>query len=150
NRAAITALDFDGDVESAPFVDRSGEEFHIALVGEEVVSIQVVTESPGGAINQFDAGETWILQGHWFHRAHGFEGFACQCPSADGKYMPSCSLRFSHDLITNNTTVTMVYPLSNAAAAAMAGAGNSAQSDNGCPNDQNSVLEGLTDLWFSA
>lgn len=150
NRVAISHADFDHYVPSAPYVDRSGEEFHLSLVGEEIESISVVVESDCGAPATFDEGEIWQLTGHWLHRAHSFEQFSLQCFSAEGRYMPVSVLQFRHSCYSNRTTVSLVFPLRNAAHADMQVPAQPVQPNNGCPGDQYSIEEGLEDLRYSA
>ncbi len=141
---------FDQNIETSPCVERSGEEFHLALLGEHIESVTVRVEKPGGNPAIFEAGEDWRLHGTLWHRAHGFEEFAFQCLGKDGRYMPDVEMRFAHDTSTNLTTITLVYPLTNAASASMYGPNFPAEPDDGCPGDQNSVAEGLLDLNYSA
>lgn len=149
-RAALNGPAFDGYVPSPPHFERSGEEFHIVLRGESIDSIAVQVESTGGFPQIFEAGETWILTGDFFHRAHGFEDFAFQCVTNPGSYMPTVQLRFSHSVASNRTLVTLVYPLTNAASASLLGAGVPVEPADGCANNQNSIQEALVDLQFSA
>lgn len=141
---------FDGDVETGPFVDRSGEEFHIAFLAEETEAIQVRVESAGGDPAIFEAGETWDVEGEFFHRAHGFEDFAFMCITRPGRYKPDVVLRFTHDSVSDRTTISLVYPLTNLGAARFVGPSEPVESDDGCSSNQNSVEEALIDLQFSA
>jgi len=150
NRAAVTAADCDENVLTPPFVDRSGEEFHLALIGEETESIVINTEKPGGDPMVFEDGETWILKGDFFHRAHGFEDYAFTCFDRPGRYKPDVKLQFQHDVMTERTTVSLVYPLTNAADAALHGPSTPVEPNDGCEENQNSVEEALEDLQVSA
>jgi len=150
DRIAVTRKDFDGGPYTLLPVMRSGEEFHLALLGEQIDQIDVRCEKPGGNPAVFENGETWVLTGDWFHRAHCFEVLSLQCASASGEYMPQCQLQFKHSTCRDQTTVTLVYPLTNAAFASTTNPAQPTQPNNGCPGDQNSVLEALTDLSFSA
>jgi len=150
NRAALTRDDCDKSVLSAPFVKRSGEEFHLALLGEEISAVYVKEESDCGDPSIFEAGETWILAGSWLHRAHPYEEFSLQCFAAQGRYMPTSFLRFRHSEYTDQTTVSLVFPLRNSAHASMQLPPASPQANNGCPGDQYSIEEALVDLQFSA
>jgi hypothetical protein len=131
-----------------PFVKRHGEEFHLALLDEEVEddSIEHVT---GNSNHIFEAGETWNLEGRFFHRAHGYAPFSEAFGGGGaGEYMPDCTMQFRHDPAQNVTWVSLVFPLTNV------GAGLS----TACPpepmdhdsSNQASVLEALTDLHDSA
>ncbi len=149
-RVAENAYAFDADVLTPPFVDRSGEEFHLALIGEYVEEIDVRHESPGGDPDVFEPGETWDIEGEFFHRAHGFEAFEFRCFWNPGSYEPEVMLRFSHDLMTDETTVSLVYPLRNSSAARHEGPTAPVESADGCDDNQNSILEALQALKFSA
>lgn len=150
NRAAETSADCDDNILTSPFVERSGEEFHLALIGEEIEHVTVVTEKSGGNPAQFEEGEVWILSGDFFHRAHGFEDFAFTCFDRPGRYKPEVKLRFEHNPMTNRTTISLVYPLTNAAFAALSGPSTPVQPNDGCDNNQNSIEEALDDLQTSA
>lgn len=150
DRAAVTAADCDENVLTAPYVERSGEEFHLALTGEEIDSISIKTEMPGGNPMVFEDGETWVLEGDFFHRAHGFEDYAFTCFDRPGRYKPEVKLQFKHDVLTERTTVSLVYPLTNAADAALQSPGTPVEPNDGCEDNQNSVEEALEDLQISA
>lgn len=149
-RAAVTASDCDENVLTSPYVERSGEEFHLALIGEETESITIHTEKPGGNPMVFEDGEIWILNGDFFHRAHGFEDFAFTCFDRPGRYKPDVKLQFKHDITTDRTTVSLVYPLTNAADAALQSPGTPVEPNDGCEDNQNSIEEALEDLQLSA
>ncbi|MEK6643401.1 MAG: hypothetical protein AABZ08_05785 [Planctomycetota bacterium] len=151
NRAAEDYTAFDDDINTAPFVDRSGEEFHLTFLAEDVSAIYVRTEKPGGNPSVFESGEVWDVDAEWFHRAHGWEPFLFQCWKANGRYKPDVSLRFAHDTTTNTTTISLVYPLTNGAMTlGRLFPCNRAEPNDGCPDNENSILEALTDLQFSA
>ena len=71
HRIAKSADAFDGDFQTMPYVERQGEEFHLALLGGQfdASGVDVVA---GDADLKFEAGEIWNITGTWFHRAHGF------------------------------------------------------------------------------
>lgn len=150
NRIAISQADFDVNVLSAPFVDRAGEEFHLSLVGDEINSITIKREKCGGNPALFEAGETWQLTGRWLHRAHSYEPFSLKCFAAEGRYMPMSVLQFRHSTYSNRTTISLVFPLTNANCAQMQSPVPPTQPNNGCPGDQFSIEEALEDLQFSA
>lgn len=149
-RVATDGFAFDGNVASPPFVDRSGEEFHIAFLGEEVSSIEIQEESPGGDPAIFEAGERWLVDGKLLHRAHGFENFALMCFNSKGQYEADVKIQFEHDSVTDTTTVFLVYPLTNADWAALDSPTTKVDPNDGCADGQNSVDEALVDLQFSA
>ena len=116
-RAVILGAMLDGFFTTEPQAERSGEEVHIALHGEAIDSYTVAVEKQGGNPALFEEGETWILNGDFFHRAHGFEDFAFKCVQRPGRYTPDTKLRFEHSAATNRTTVSLVYSLNNTASA---------------------------------
>jgi hypothetical protein len=144
-RAAMSVAAFDGNLDTLPWVERSGEEFHIALNGWQI--IQIIRSN--SATMTFGPGDTWTVIGRLFHRAHGYErfSFAC-CTARSGSYEPVVPLRFSHDIATDRTRISLVYPLTNAASAAAANKVVVEPLDGDASN-QNSVLEALDDLIFS-
>ena len=140
--------DDDGDFDTSPYIERSGEEFHLALLPSSFAAGDI-TRLVGDSDTVFEAGETWSIPGNWFHRAHGFEPFSfAKGGGAAGEYMPQCRVRFSHSITADLTTITLVFPLTNVAAAAMTGA--APQANNADPSDQASVDEALDDLVQSA
>lgn len=150
DRVAITREDFNNDVNEGPLVKRSGEEFHLALVGEEIDSVNILVEKNCGNPDIFEAGETWQMSGHWLHRAHSFEPYSIQCFAAEGRYLPVSMLQFRHSTYSNRTTVSLVFPLRNMDCAQMHVPAQPSQPNNGCPGDQFSIEEALVDLRFSA
>lgn len=150
DRVADDGSAFDQNVLTAPYVDRSGEEFHIAFIAEDIDAITILQERPGGDPAIFEVGEAWLVEGRLFHRAHGFEEFAFMCAYAEGEYMPSVQMLFSHQPLTDQTTITLVYPLTNAACAETSGPYTPVEEIDGCADNQHSMEEALTDLKFSA
>ncbi|MCK4659210.1 MAG: hypothetical protein KAV82_06770 [Phycisphaerae bacterium] len=146
DRAALDYSAFDGDIDTPPYVDRSGEEFHVAFHGWEIEQIEMSTNGD----YTFDAGETWVLTGTLFHRANGYERFSYACCSGiAGSYNPVVRMQFSHATDVGQTTVSLIYPLTNAGSAAMNGDGEAEPLDNLVDN-QNSVWEALNELVYSA
>ncbi|MCH7813316.1 MAG: hypothetical protein IID40_04770 [Planctomycetes bacterium] len=142
NRVAADGSAFDGDFVSPPFVERHGEEFHLALLGDQFLLSDVV-EALGNGNPIFEAGEIWDITAPWFHRAHGFEPFAF-----GGAYTPECTLRFHHDPASDTTRLSLVFPLTNVGAGLMTG--QPPEPNNFDDSDQASILEALEDLAFSA
>lgn len=142
--AALDGSAFDGSFITPPFVERSGEEFHIAFHGWEIS--QIVRSNQENTI--FDSGETWTLIGKLSHRAHGYEPFsyAC-CTGVSGSYEPDVQIQFRHATDVDETTVSFVYPLTNVGSALMRGDAE-VQFLDGDASNQNSVLEALDDLVF--
>jgi hypothetical protein len=148
DRIALDASAFDGDFETSPYVERSGEEFHLALLGSVFVGSDVV-EIVGDGDETFDAGEIWWIEAPWFHRAHGYEPFSfAEGGVVAGEYAPSCTVQFEHDVLMDVTRVSVVFPLTNVGAGLMWG--EPPEPPNADPSDQFSVLEALIDLHDSA
>ena len=148
NRPAKDGGAFDGDFLTAPYVERHGEEFHLALLGDQFSPSDVTGVLADGDL-VFEEDEVWVLSGDWFHRAHGFEPFSLAMGgSAPGEYAPECQLRFEHESAAGTTRISLVFPLNNAAAAAMRS--ESPEPPNHDPSDQASLNEALADLRDSA
>jgi hypothetical protein len=148
DRLATDAAAFDWDFLSKPYVERHGEEFHLALLGDRFSS-SGVAEVLGDGDLVFEGDEVWVLTGDWFHRAHGFEPYSLATGGyVPGEYSPECQLRFEHDSAAETTLISLVFPLNNAAAAAMRG--ENPEPPNHDPSDQASVSEALADLRDSA
>ena len=144
DRTARGGTDFDGDLDTPPWVERSGEEFHIALDG-----LRPLVAIPSDAQDMFfGPGETWWVRGAVFHRAHAYEPFSYACCTGNlGSYEPPVTLRFSHDPVPDQTTITLFYPLTNAGSAALRNETH-VESNDGDAGNQNSILEALDDLVF--
>lgn len=148
SRTAKDGSAFDGDFETPPQVERSGEEFHLALLGT-LFSSADISEVVGNSDFVFDAGETWNLRGPFFHRAHGYELFSfVKGGRHAGEYSPPCDLQFRHDEAMDVTHVTLVFPLTNMGAGMTRN--EPPEPANQDPTDHASVLEGLEDLQLSA
>ena len=146
HRSALSARVLDSNFETGPAYERHGEEFHLAFLGGEAISV-VETVGDGDAV--FEAGETWLLRGAYFHRAHGFEPFSLATGGqAPGRYMPPCDVRFRHNEADDTTQISVVFPLTNRGSALIRG--QQPQPPNGNPSDQASIEEGLVDLRDSA
>ncbi len=147
-RVALDASAFDGIWNTEPQVERSGEEFHLALLGHLFGTIDIV-EIAGNGDFVFDAGETWNIEAPWFHRAHGYESFSLASGGAvAGEYAPPSYARFRHDPSADTTIVSVVFPLTNLGSSLMRE--ETVQPNNSDPSDQASVLEALVDLATSA
>ena len=139
DRMAVCGSDIDGSVTSAPLVERSGEEFHLAFTGDGILGF---TEALGDGDSTFEFGEIWVLHTTWLHRAHSFEPFSSS--GGDGRYEPAVDVLFEHRFDLNWTIVSIVFPLTNMAAATARG--EIEQPHNGNDADHASILEGLADL----
>ena len=140
--------DFDDNLHSKPFVERHGEEFHLAFTNDQFSKndIDIIV---GNSDTIFQSGEEWIITGKWFHRAHGLEPYSWVFGGhTNGEYSPYCPLRFQHDQYTNITTITLIFPLTNVGAASVTG-DVPEQADCDVSN-QASIHEALCDLVNSA
>jgi hypothetical protein len=150
--AGRCAIDFTGvynkNFSVQPYTERSGEEFHVALQGEEIEQVHVLVESLNGNPSIFEAGETWIVEGRLFHRCHGAEQFTYQCADRQSVYKPETQMKYSHDAVADRTTISLVYPLTNAASALILG--TSLEPMDGCDGNQNSIAEALDDDTWAA
>ena len=119
DRAVRGRADVDFDFYTAPFYERSGADFTLTFCGCTAAS--VVSEG-GDGDGLFEAGETWIVRGTFFQRSAGY-----QCASyafggfQAGLYEPTVNLRFQHNTTTNQTTVTLVFPLTMRGASILTG-----------------------------
>ncbi|NOX59852.1 MAG: hypothetical protein GXP29_13485 [Planctomycetes bacterium] len=148
DRLAKSDAAFDGNFLTDPFVERSGEEFHITFLGS-VFQPSDIVEASGDGDMVFESDERWIITAPWFHRAHGFEPFSVASGGMiPGEYAPDCELRFDHDAATDTTQISLVFPLTNAASAAMRS--EVVQPNNNDPSDQASIDEAFDDLAISA
>ncbi|GEM_PF-1548790 len=142
DRVAPLGVDFIEFLPQTPLVERAGEEFHIALFGD---LIDTSIEVEGDGDRRFEADETWIIRGKLLHRAHGYEIFSGA--NGNGAYEPVVDIEFRHSSTPDVTILSLVYPLTNAAAAAFTG--NAPQAPDSSSLNQNSILEGLLDLTTS-
>jgi len=135
---------FDDDFTTGPyFPETSGEDFHLFFVHFDETTYDV--GSNGDLV--FEPGEQWLLRGPFLQRSNVYEPVSFAIP--DGSYIPpDTQVRFTHKVAQDRTTVTLVSPLSNAAAAAALG--EPVEPLDGDAINQSSIHEGLDDLWFSA
>ncbi len=133
--------DNDGFVSTPPFVERSGEELHISLLGKW---LDEIIEESGDGDDQFEDGETWIARGRFLHRAHVYETFSGA--GGDGIYEPVVDLRFKHLPGRDETQLTLVFPLTNDAAATQILPSTAVEPMDGDDSNQSSVLEAVADL----
>lgn len=140
NRFAVEGANLDGNLSTPPYVEKSGEEFHIALLGDRTEQVMVLS---GDTDMLFEPNETWVVRGTFLHRAHVFERFSSA--GGDGVYEPSVQLRWQHFSAQNLTIMTLVFPLTHAASAQMLG-DPSVEPLDGNDKNQTSIEEGLADL----
>jgi hypothetical protein len=132
------------DVISGAFIARSGEDFSLSFCGCNAPAI--VSES-GNGDHIFNAGETWVVRGDFFRLSPGYRlcSFAFGGVSnIPGYYDPPVDVRFSHDLATNQTTISLVYSLNNCGSGLLAGQPPEPYNFNA--GDQTSITEGLLNV----
>lgn len=119
DRIAENFTAFDGDLTTPPFVERSGEEAHLALCGCDDITI---TNRFGDTTPQtFDAGDTWIISGRLLHRTHAFSEYSFAFGGSGlGDYDPIVHLQFEHDLATDRTMISWVFAITMQGAADLA------------------------------
>jgi len=145
-RMAQNGTDLDTDFFSEPEFERSGAELSLILCG--CFSPTIVSQN-GNSDSIFDWGETWVVEGPFFER---FESFESQSglfgPSSFGMFDPITALQFDHDPILDTTTITLVFPITNAGAALQAG--QPEQPIDSSLWNHTSIEEALDDLIFGA
>jgi len=147
-REALDASAFDGDITTPPLVDRSGEEFHFVLLGGEFSDAQI-RKLTGDSDDLFEVGETWQITAPFFHRAHGYEEFSfIEGGMLSGQYMPPVTVQFQHDPVANQTTVSLVFPLTQVGAGLQRN--EPTEPIDFDPTNAVSIEEALSDLVFSA
>lgn len=142
DRVAQRGQHLDGNMATPPHVERSGEEFHLALFGDHINGIA----SQSGNDTLFGPGDTWVVTGRLLHRAHAFEPF--NGANGSGSYEPNVPLRFRHDVVDNVTTVTLVYQLDQFAASQVESNSTpgTVQPMDGSHFNHTSIQEGLHSL----
>ncbi len=117
-RAALDGADLDGVFETTPQYERSGADFVFTLCGCED---PVVLAAGGNGDLVFEPGETWLLKGRYFARAGGYRDASGVFGGSDfGLYDPRVTLRVSHSTACDETTFSVVFPLTPDGAACLA------------------------------
>jgi hypothetical protein len=120
DRVAASADDYDFDFSSDPQFERSGNDFTLVFCGCE--RPEIVSREGGDLDDVFEEGETWIIRGRFFERARGYAPASSIFGGSDfGFYDPVVNLRFSHSIIDDVTTVSLVFALDMAGAATLTG-----------------------------
>jgi hypothetical protein len=151
DRLARRSMELDGDFNSAPYIERSGEEFHWALLGGQFSDLNVTEEAGNGDL-VFETGEIWQIEGDWLHRAHGFEPYSLAFGGLiPGEYLLYSIVRFAHDLISDSTTISLIVPMTNAGASYATGnPPEQAEPHDSDTSNHTSIAEALDDLVQSA
>lgn len=144
-RAITRPGQFDFDFSTPPFFERSGAEFVFKLCGCEDFTIISTSTFEDTA---FGAGDSWVIRGRFFERTsafRGISGIACPVPQ---HYSPLVNVRFSHDIQTDTTQVSMIYALDQEGARQLANLNSIPPVNNqvGCDGDQGSIQEAMTDV----
>jgi len=144
-RAARFGSQVDTNYETAPYYERSGADFAIAMCG--CWEAEIVQQGP----NQngiFEAGETWYLRGRFFERSRGYaEPSLMSGGTGGGLYDPVTTVRFHHDLGSGQTILTLVEALTMDGAAILRG--QPTQGVDFSAGNHTSVEEGVADLIFN-
>lgn len=141
-RTAASRADIDDDFYTSPQYERSGADFSLVLCG---CFTPTAVEAIGDGDGVFEADETWFVLGRFFERAQGYrDASAAFGGSGPGLYDPEVELRFEHNALTDETTVTLVWALDQHGAAELAG--EIEEPINLDVADQASVAEALQDI----
>jgi hypothetical protein len=141
-RIARTSDDIDSNFFTLPQIERTGGEFALAMCGCFTPSI---VAQDGDMDSVFDAGETWVISGRFFERFNAFQPESALFGGSDfGLFDPVVDLRFEHDTGSDTTTVTLVFPITNAGASQLHG--GSTQSLDLSLVNHTSIEEALDDL----
>jgi hypothetical protein len=141
-RAARSADDYDDNFFTGRQYERTGADWNLAFCGCFITTI-ITEQGDGDGI--FGEDETWIVRGRFFERSTGYvEASDAFGGSGFGHYDPRVNLRFSHESGTDLTTVTLVFALDMAGAAALTGQ-NEEDVDLNVQN-HTSIVEGLQDI----
>jgi hypothetical protein len=141
-RIARSADDIDSNFFTLPDIERTGGEFTLAMCGCFTPSI---VSQNGDMDFVFDSGETWIVSGRFFERFNAFQSESSLFGGSDfGLFDPIVNLQFKHDIESDTTIVTLVFPITNEGAAQLLG-GSTQDIDLSLVN-QTSIEEALDDL----
>lgn len=135
NRTAHEFGETQAPFSSNPQVKYTGMDFELMFNGQPITNIE---KRVGDQDNSFEAGETWVISGHFFCRAKGYEFLPFWSGTgSDGVYCPEVQIMFSHDNSSNvnKTTVSLVFSLI-----------NFVEIDDYSDDNESSVLEGLSGL----
>ncbi len=114
-RMVQSGNDFDGDFFSGPTFEQTGSEFTLIMCG---CFAPTIVSQDGNMDSLFDWGESWIVEGRFFERFESFLPESFLFGGSDfGLFDPITTLQFVHDPIFDQTTVTLVYQITNAGAA---------------------------------
>jgi len=119
DRMVRNGNDFDSNYFSEPQFERSGGEFSLLMCGCFTPTIE---SQNGNMDSTFDPGETWIVSGRFFERFVSFQSASGLFGGfSDGLFDPIVNLQFVHDMAADQTTITLIFPITNAGAAMLTG-----------------------------
>ncbi len=134
--------ELDGVFGTSPQYERSGVEFILSMCGCWSV---VLRQEIGDGDGVMETGETFHVDGRFFQRSGGFRNASGALNgSVPGAYDPVVPLRFSHDMYTNRTTVTLVYALDQMGASILTNTPK--QAPNTDVGDHTSMQEAMHDV----
>lgn len=118
-RQARSAADLNQPWYAQPEVSLTGADFLLTLCGCYQTSV-VAKSDPNQSI--FGIGQTWVVRSRFFQRSAGYSPASLMTGGTSlGAYDPDVNVQFSHDPLTDRTTITYVGALTQAGAAALAG-----------------------------
>lgn len=118
-RLAVSGDDLDSDFSTGPQYERSGAEFEFGFCG---CFETLLVSQTGNMDSVMDVGETFDVRGRFFRRVASFTVVSgMEGGSFGGTYDPLVDVRFSHDIVSDQTTVSFVGALTMAGAAELAG-----------------------------
>ncbi|HXH23706.1 MAG TPA: GC-type dockerin domain-anchored protein [Vicinamibacterales bacterium] len=142
-RAAHSADDWDSNFWTPPQFERTGAEFSLVLCGCWTPTLAEERTGDGDAV--FDAGEAWVVRGRFFERFQSFADVSFIFGGSDaGLYDPVSHVLWAHDALSNETTVSLVFPLDMTGAAMLTGEAQQAMDFNA--GNHASLAEALADL----
>lgn len=146
DRTAKSAFDYDGFFFTGPQFERSGAELTLILCG---CFTPTLVSEVGNGNGVLDAGETMTVRGRFLERFEAIAPFSGVFGGSNfGFYDPVVDLRFSHDISSDTTTMTLVYPLNAQGAAELAG--QSVQPLDNLLTNHTSIAEMLRDIVLTA
>ena len=148
SRAVEWSEQLDLDFYTTPQFERSGADWSLAFCGCHNVTI--VSEG-GNGNGTFDAGETWIVRSRFFKRSGGYQAASGMIGgSLPGLYDPNVNLRFSHDIASDTTLISLVWAIDAQGAAQLRGESQQPYDQSIAGMNHASVAEGLRDLIIGA
>lgn len=118
-RAATDGFQLDSNFNSTPQFERSGADFAVVFCGCFDVT---VVDTCGDLDGCFNEGDSWTVSGRFFQRSGGYElASAAYGGSFFGMYDPITFIHFEHSIASDQTTLTLLFPLDMKGAAKLSG-----------------------------